>query len=161
MIEHYEKEIKIAIYVMNFEGKMSQILDVIPKNDVYILAKEIDFFLNCVVRKKFIEKIRKKILEHLSKWNTLGYNFEFVPHFNYDFDNVRWSEIIIKVIEPERMIMQLEESENEFDKCTVCRQYKKNYVTNCGHLYCAMCVDKINTCAICSTKIVRKQQVYL
>ena len=45
--------------------------------------------------------------------------------------------------------------------CYICRTHEKNTVFNCGHSTCFGCSQKIETCGLCKTKILTKNQLFI
>jgi hypothetical protein len=111
--------------------------------------------------------IRNKLNEHFSKYKQFGFKVKCLdpksPSFDINENRSMYDTTLnVKVIIPkEKKVKKLIKSENEFDKCTICCEYKKNYVINCGHLFCSNCVDSSDVCHLCSKIITTKKMVYL
>ena len=46
---------------------------------------------------------------------------------------------------------------NDEVACPICRDYEKEYFTECGHQYCIRCLCRIKTCALCRKTLIRSE----
>mmetsp|Transcript_12365 Transcript_12365/g.37714 ORF Transcript_12365/g.37714 Transcript_12365/m.37714 type:complete len:147 (-) Transcript_12365:193-633(-) len=53
------------------------------------------------------------------------------------------------------------EAENESHECSICMHYRINCVLDpCGHQFCAMCAQKVDTCPVCRKDVIRLMGTY-
>jgi len=112
------------------------------------------------IAKKIFEKVTEKIPIIFQKYIDLEYNVT-IKKISKNYDNMYESTVIeISIKKPKKEEQKLLESENEFDRCPICKIYKKNIALNCGHLFCAECSKNTN-CGMCNKVVSQRLQIYL
>ena len=53
--------------------------------------------------------------------------------------------------------------DDEYWRCSICEENRKNRVIGCGHVFCDVCLERLIVCPICKVRIVREKiiPVYL
>jgi hypothetical protein len=87
------------------------------------------------------------------------YDFESVDRLLDEVRSIKKFKVIIKpVVEPVVEVVEQPVSE----ECPICYDVMSNPVTTCcGHKYCQTCYDKLNTCAMCRTYLIKDEATTL
>lgn len=87
------------------------------------------------------------------------YDFESVDRLLDEVRSIKKFKVIIKpVAEPVVEVVEQPVSE----ECPICYDVMSNPVTTCcGHKYCQTCYDKLNTCAMCRTYLIKDEATTL
>ena len=80
------------------------------------------------------------------------YDFESIDRLLEEARTMKKYRVVIKPVVVEPVVEVVSE------ECPICYDVMSNPVTSCcGHKYCQTCYDKINTCAICRTYLIKDE----
>ena len=80
------------------------------------------------------------------------YDFESIDRLLEEARTMKKYRVVIKPVVAEPVVEVVSE------ECPICYDVMSNPVTSCcGHKYCQTCYDKINTCAICRTYLIKDE----
>jgi hypothetical protein len=152
VINCLNEEIDDSVFLMINKGLDTSDMRFESINDLYIKwSHKLD--INTI--EEFNINVKDSINELFNEYKDMGITiknkFDKVITYTY--------VLSIDINKPLTDKLILEETDEDHLKCTICRNYKKNVVTNCGHVFCSACI--LDDCHICGQSVTRTQVIYL